>query len=242
MNRFSPLRLFPWVTLFLGTAGFALQSWLFSCVDSKGLLPRDHIAAPLCFILLALSLGSCLWGLLRMDSAPACDRTACAAKGVEIGGIVGGLVMVFSVLLPVGADLFSRLAALFGLVIGICLLIGAFCRLKGKPVPPATHYACMAFLVLRIMLSCRSWSGETQVQSFVFALFAALFFLLTLYHRAQLAILGAGNKHFFLFSQAALFCSCVNLSGPDFLFSLGVVIWLAAETCGLPASSQGECV
>ena len=230
----SRLRFFPWVTLFVGIVGLALRCWLFSGADRLGLLPQNHIAEILCFVLLAITLGVCaLFARLNDISAAPSSRLAVTCKAV------GALAMVISGCLLTGKELFPLLVSVSGIVIGLALLYDAFCRFKGTHTSPIAHYICMSFMIARIMFSCRGWSSQTQVQHFIFELFAALFFLVALYYRAQLDIEGKGHKPYFFFCQAALYCSCLSLAGTDFLFSLGASVWLAAESFGTPAP-QGE--
>lgn len=230
----SRLRIFPWVTLFAGIIGLALRCWLFSGVDRKGLIPQNHIAEMLCFILLAVILGVCLPAMKHISSATAGNSNFAVA-----GSIVGAAAMVFSGCFLTEKALFPLLLCAFSVVIGIALLFDACGHIKGKPANPWIHYICMSFMVLRIMFSCRGWSGETQVQRFVFELLAALFFLLALYYRAQIFIGGTGRKQYLLFTQAALYCFCLCLANTDFLFSLGAAVWLTAETLRVP-DPQGE--
>lgn len=237
MNQSSRLRIFPWVTLFAGAVGFAMRSWLLSNEDSKGLIPQNNLAESLCFILLALVLAVCLLAMKKLDDT----RGQVPGTPIAVGNMVGAAVMVLSALLHTKKDLLPALVCACSVIIGMALLYDALIRIKGKPASPVAHYLCMALMIPRILLSSRSWSGETQAQRFIFELFAMLFFLLALYYRAQLTIAGTGRKRYLLFTQAALYCFCLCLANTDALFALGAGVWLAAESCHLPAA-RGECV
>lgn len=233
MKRFPKTEFLSLFSILLGIIGMALQSWLLSAMDSKGLLPYHHIGGTLTFILLALVVAGCFFFFRNVktdkDIAQMFPRTPLAA-----GSILAAVGIGFSAFSSGAADTLSFLVQILGVLSALALGYVGFCRLKGKR-PHFLLYALIAlFLILRTLTYCRGWSAETQVSLFFFPLLANLFLLLTVYYRSALEASLKNCRQFMLFRQLTLFCCLLSMPGGDWLFYLSGAVWVATDFC-IPA-------
>lgn len=233
MNHSSQRNVFPWVTILAGIVGFGLRYWLFSATDTRGLLPEYHISSVLCFILLALALGVCFMKLQNIALTDTYGSLFPASPVAAAGILLGGVGLGLSAFTPETAGLFRFLLPIFGVLTAATMTIAAYCRLKGTRPNCLLHCVVVVYLVLRIMVSCRGWGSEPQVQLYFFQLLACLFLLMACYYRAELDVHAKGHRQYVFFAQAALFCCCLCLQGVDMLFYLSAAIWMAADFCVL---------
>lgn len=238
MNHSSQRKLFPWITILAGLIGFGLRSWLFSSVDSKGLLPTNHIAGILTFILFALTLGVCFIQLKGVATTATYDRLFPASPVAAAGILLGGVGFGLSAFTVEAAGLFRFLVPIFGVLTAGAMTVAAYCRLKGLRPNCLLHCVAAIYLVLRIMVCCRAWGSEPQVQLYFFQLMACLFLLMACYYRAELDIHPKGYRQYAFFSQAALFCCCLCLQDTDRLFYLSAAVFMAADFCLLPPAGK----
>lgn len=238
MNHPSNSRLFPWAPLFAGVLGFCLQCWLFSAMDSSGLLPKNHIAEILSFILLALTLGICLIGLQNVVSSDAYHQLFPPSRLAAAGTLLGGIGIACSAFAPQTVGFLKIIVPVFGVLSGVALAIAAYCRLHGVRPNCLLHSTVAVYLIFRIMACCRNWGAEPQVQRYFFQLLACLSLLLACYYRAELDVHEKGIRQYVFFSQVALFCCCLCLPGTDRLFYLSAAVWMAADYCTLHSAGR----
>ena len=238
MNDSLRRGLFPWFALFTGVISLALQSWLFSSADSRGLLPDPHIAGVFCCFLLVATLGVCLL-VLRKASFTATyaamfPRSPIAAAGTAIAAI-GMLISAFS--LP-ASGILGLLTPIFGTLAGGALLVTAYCRFQGVRPNCLLHSAVAVFFIIRTMACCQSWGAEPQLQLYLFPLLASLFLLIAAYYRAELDITEKNALRYVFFSQGALMGCLSSASHSQGLFYLSAALWLATDFFVLPSAKQ----
>lgn len=230
---------FPWATIFAGIVGFSLRCWLLSDTDAKGLLPHNHIAGILCLVLLAVVLIIC--GLFaRKASAASYEGLFPASAPAAAGIFLGAAGIALSAFTVSGAGLLRLITPVGGVLAGAALGYAGYCRLKGMRPNGFLYGGVAVYLILRTMSCCQQWNAETQMQLFIFQLFACLFLLLTCYFRAELVLDTKHTGQYLFFSQAALFCCCLCCRGDDWLFYLAGAVWIAAETCTLSLDRRWE--
>ena len=231
MNRSSKMVLFPWVSLLAGGLGLALRVLLLSTMDNQGLLPENHFAGIVCFLLLAAVMGICFWQVRMQLPSNAYRKLFPPSLIAAIGTAVGAVGMGISVY-AVNAAGILRLLIVIAAVLGAgAMLYAAYCRFVGLRPSCLLHILLAAYLVLRVLACCRNWGTQTQLQLYFFQLLGSLFLLIACYYRAEAdALIGDYRKYIF-FSQAALFCCCLCLNGTDWLFYLSAAVWLTADNC-----------
>lgn len=235
MKRFSKIGLFPWLPLFAGVVGFALQYWQFSLVDAKGLLPESHISGTLSVILFALVVGACWFGVQNL--APTRDYCELfpASKIASVGGLLAATGLGLGAFTVPISGILQYLLPACGLLGAGALAIIACHRIQGQQPNSLLHSVVIIYLIFRTMAACRMWSAESQWQVYFFDLMAALFILLACYYRAALALQAGHSRMYVFFSQVALFCCCLCLPGKDWLFYLSAGIWMATDYCTPPS-------
>lgn len=234
MDRFIKQGFLPGFPIFAGMLGFGFRCWLLSSADDKGLLPAGHIAGVLVFVLLALTLAACFLAVRQAGPADSYRRLFPASEFAAIGTAVGAIGMAFTAFISVVAPFLQIGIPLLGVFSAAALFFSAYCRLKGLRPNFLMHSIVAVYLILRILADCRAWGAEPQLQLYFFQLLAYLFLLIACYYRAELDVSKTDCRKYVFFSQAALFCCCLCLTGEDWLFYLSAGIWLATDYCVLP--------
>lgn len=229
MRHTSHSGIFPWLTVFSGILGFALQFWLLSSRDAKGLLPHNHIAGILSFLLLAFTLAAIFLLLRKSRFSPHYERCFPRSVFAAAGSAAGALAMGYSVFTQPSMGLFRILMPVLGIISVCALLVLAYCQLKG--LRPHYLFSCAVtfYFVIRNLLYCRHWGTEPQMVLYFFPLMASIFLLLTCYFRAELDAKAGNFRRYAFFNQAALFCCCLCVPGENGIFYLLCALWMAAS-------------
>lgn len=229
MRNTSNPKYFPWITVFTGIVGAALQFWLLSSVDATGLLPKNHIAGTLSFLLLALILGAIFLLIRKAEFSPRYEKLFPRSPIAAAGSAAGAVAIGISAFTQTGTGLFRVLLPVLGALSACALLALAYFRLKG--MRPHCLFSCVAafYLLFRNLILCRQWGTEPQMQLFFFQLLASMFLLLACYYRAELDANTRYPRQYAFFNQAALFCCCLCIPGENRIFYLLAAIWMAAE-------------
>lgn len=234
MNHSAKLSLFPWLTLLLGAAGFGLRLWLLSKMDGSGLLPAAHPAGVLTIILLAVLLVLCF---LTVRSLPPVTHypelfphsmAAVAGNGVAAAGFLYSAI----VKIP-GSGLLGILTGLLGLTAALCILYAGYCRLKGRRCHYLARVIVCSYLMLHLILSCRTWGSEPQLHLYLFQMLASIFLVLASYYRTVLDAQKSDRRPYIFFSQSALFCCMLCVAGANALYFLAMALWMATDCCSL---------
>jgi len=235
MNRFSKVQLFPWLPLLAGIVGLALQYWLVSLTDAKGLLPQNHISGILSFVLLALVLAACWFCVQNMAPTKDYCELFPASKVAAVGGLIGAAGMGFAAFMLPATGVLRYLIPVCGLLGAGALVLISCCRFEGRQPNSMLHGVITVYLIFRTMGACRVWGAEPQLQVYFFQLVASLFLLLASYYRAALDLQAGNSRMYVFFSQAALFCCCLCVLGEDWLFYLSAGVWMATDYCTPPS-------
>lgn len=230
--------IFPWFALFTGVIGLALQSWLYSSADSRGLLQSPHVACIFSLLLLIITLGACLFVISKTATATSYGalfpRSAPAAAGI----VISAIGMVFSAFSMPASGVLKLLMPICGALAGGALLVTAYCRFQGLRPHCLLHSAVAVFFIVRTMACCQSWGSEPQLQLYLFPLLASLFLLIASYYRAELDVMAKNSLRYVFFSQGALMCCLASASHSQGLFYLSAALWLAADFFVLPSAPQ----
>ena len=223
----------PWFTLGAGGLGLCLQICLFRRMDEQGLLPAKHFAGSLSFVLFALVLVVVFLCSRRLTPIHSYKLLFPADLPGAIGcaaGAVGFALAAFSQ--PI-----SNILAILHLVIGIaaaaCVLLAGYCRFTGRY--PVFWYSIVitVFFMLHLILRCRQWGAQPQLQFYFFPFLGTVFLLLSAYQRACLDA-GRGLRQWYVFfNQSALFCCLLAAAGENKLFFLTMAAWLGTNLCSL---------
>lgn len=234
MNHHSQSGLFPWVALLTGSVSLPLRCWLLSSADKGGLLPQYHITGILSLLLLLLTAGICFLVLRQAPASNAYRRRFPPSRLAAIGTALGGIGMGISAFTISANGILRPLVPVLGILSAVGMLYAAYCRLVGLRPNCLSHVVFVLFLLFRILVVCRDWGAEPQVQTYLFPLLGSLFLLLTGYYRAEADAMTGDYRKYLFFGQIALFCCLMCLPGKDWLFYMSATLWLAADFCVLP--------
>lgn len=232
-NPFKPT-LLPALTLGLSGIGLALRVWLFyNGTDEKGLLSQQHPANVLLFILAAVTV--LLLFLCTRDQLTESrySRIFPASLVASIGCFAGsaGILYVSIAELFHITTVLSVLLFLSGILASGSLMYVAVCRLRKRRPTFLAHCVVCIFMMFNAITQCRSWSSETQLQNYIFQLFATVFFMLTAYQYAALDIKKGDCRYLAFYNQAAVFFSFLSFIGSNRLFYMAMALWLATNLC-----------
>ena len=221
----------PFVSICLGIFGLALRCWLFSTIDANGLLPQNHIAGILSFVLLAIFLFIDFLATQNMAPSETYSGSFPPSMLALIGGIVSAIGIAYSALITETSGLLQLFMPIFGILSAGAICIAAYCRLQGQRPNCLLHCVIAVYLILRIIAYGKIWGAEPQLQLYFFPLLSCLFLLLACYFRAEQDVLPANCRMYMLFSQAALFCCLLSVPNVDWVFYLSATVWMATDYC-----------
>ena len=231
MKQVPKMEIFSLFSVITGAVGFAMQSWLFSAVDNKGLLPSNHISAVISFLLLAAVVAANILFLRNFKPAGEYDHLFPKSAVSGVGSILAALGFGISAMLPVVSPVLRILVRVFGFISVAGLAFGGYCRLQGKRPDCLIYGGVSLFLIIRTLIFCQLWSAQVQVQIFFFPLLASLSLLMAAYYRAAMGANLKNCRQYLFFRQLALFCCLVSIAGGDRLFYLSGAIWMATDYC-----------
>lgn len=236
MDQSSKSNLFPWITILAGMAGLALRVLLYSFRDSSGLLPQNHIAGILSMVLTALMLGVYLIILRKAGPAEDYLRLFPSSRITTVGCAAGAVGMGVSGFFSSASGPLAILLAVFGGLCACGLLLATHKRYWHQRPSYLFHCVAAVYMIIKTMAGCRMWGAEPQLQQYLFQLLASLFLLMAFYYRTELDVHTKHYRAYVFFSQAALLCCFLCLTGEDKLFYLSAGIWMASDCCVLPPS------
>lgn len=231
MKKIFHTKNLPWITAIFGLAGLLLRIWLYSRMDSKGLLPQNHIAGILLYVLTGLYFAALVLLLrplvpigkyYRLFPAGVVRAAGCAAGAA---GILAAAIFLF-----VGKT--GTLVGVLGVLAALSMGYTAFLRLQGRRPGFWLEVVIALFFVAYGVNRCRSWGIEPQFITYFFPLLACVGLMVYAYYMAA-ATSGGNRKVLVFFGQMALYCCLVSLNEQNWSFYLGMAIWLALDTCSL---------
>ena len=231
MKQFPKTEIFSFFSVVFGIIGMALQSWLFSTVDSSGLLSHSHIASILSFILLAVLVAVNALFLKNAKPDGAYDQLFPQSIVAAAGCWIAAIGMGASAFIPVATGYLRILVRVMGALSTLALGVAGYCRLQGRRPNCLVYAAVTLYLIFRTLAVCQVWSAEVQVQTYFFPLLATLYLLIAAYYRAALGADLKNCRQYLFFRQMALFCCLLSVVGGDGVFHITGAIWMATDFC-----------
>lgn len=239
----------PAAVAILGVLGCLLRGALYKfCLDGKGLLPANH---PLELALWALTLAALALIFLsvwKLDGSNRYPDNFSPSFPAAAGHILAAAGILLTVLLkrPRMSGVLGGLWQAVGLICVPCLAAAGFARLRGKRPFFLLHMAPCLFLVFHIVNHYRLWSGNPQLQDYIFTLFGTMALMFFGFYNAAFDV-GSGRRRMQLgMGLAAVYLCLVNLPdcGYPFLY-LGCIAWAITGLCTLDPkprqpSEEGE--
>lgn len=248
MKNLKKVEYLPLTVLAFGILGLALRRLLYAfAVDEKNLLVSGHPLETALWAVVLAGVAVIVLFVRKLDGSNAYEDNFGPSAVAALGHFLMGYSILMLVLLdePGMPGRIGTVWQVMGFVTAPALVWAGFCRLKGKKPFFLIHGLTSVFLLLHVVTHYQHWSGNPQLQDYVFDLFAAVMLMLFSYYAAAFEA-GMGKRRMQLATGllALLLCG-VSLSGTEFpgLYVSGSV-WAAADLCRLmpkpkPRESEG---
>lgn len=235
MKKFIKPRTLPAVVLGMGAVALLLRRLLFfAAVDERGLLVRNH---PLEWALAALSAAALLLivvSVWKLDGSSDYGDNFQESFPAAVGHILASSGILITVLTnaPAMPGYLGNLWRILGWLAPLCLLAAGYARLVGKQPFFLLHLIPCLFFVFHIICHYRSWSGEPQLQEYVFSLFGTIALMLCLFQTAAFEV-GTGKRRMQMGMGLTAVYLCMAelaLSWYPYLY-IGGVVWALTNLC-----------
>lgn len=225
----------PYLILGFGGIGAALRALMFGvCVDEKGLLTAFNLPQILVAILsLAVAAGviGSVWKLKGsnryFDNFPASLPGGLSAVLAAVG-IAVTLVAQWNS----AADRLAGSWQWLGVAAIPCLIFTGVCRIQGRrPVFLFNGIVCV-FFAIHLTNSYRIWSGDPQLEGYLWQLLASVGLLLTSYYHTAFDV-GLGSRRMLLGSSllTGYFCLLATVNDASSFFYLTGGLWALGSLC-----------
>lgn len=223
------------ITIAVAVIGILLRYWHLSAgPDSNGLYPANHIAWTL---LLCLSTATVVVLFLIAGGAGK-SRSYHANFSPSLTGAVGFALAGFAFLLSAANYLLGeslilyRAAGILGLLSGVAMLFGGWCRWKGM----RPHFLVFAlpctFLALKLFCTGHVWGDEPELHRYLLGFFANVMCVLAAYQHWAFAVNLGNRARSLLCSLLAVYLCLVAAPGSnESIFYLAMAIWLFTNLC-----------
>lgn len=225
----------PWLALVCGAAGLGLHRLLYvAAVDARGLLTAGHPVEILLWILTAAVLGLSAAAALKLEGKG--DYAANFPKSVSAaaGHFIFAVCILLTVLLEPSAmaGAMGEIWRWLGLAAFAAMVWAGLCRLEGKKPSFVSHMVLCVFLAIQLITHYRTWSGDPQLQDYVFTLLGWVALVFFAYcHTAfdvgfckRRLLLGTGLAAIYL-------CMAGLLDTPYTLLYVGGIFWVWSNFC-----------
>lgn len=219
MKQLSRLPVLTALCAGLGILCLCIRQWLLQTgIDSKGLLTAGHPGTWISLLLLAAVI--CILCLaLRQRQVYHFHPTALSAVSMLFFAI--GYGFAAWKLISDRAQTLSLIAGILAVVSVLCTLLLAVALLCKFRLHPFVY--CPPVLFLMVLLICRyqQWSGESELQRYLFQLLSVICLMFAAYHRAALEADKKGIRPYLLLSRAAIFFCIAAIPGGSYAVLYG---------------------
>lgn len=233
MRRKLSGRALPWILAALGAVALVLRMLLYgTAVDAKGLLLRMHPLEIGQAVVSVVALAVIILAVRRQVSSGRCEICPGGNLVASLGNLAAGAGILVTVL-TAGTGMGNYLETVWrilGLVSPVCLLLAGFSRLLGRKPFFLLHVVACLFFVLHIVTRYQLWSGNPQLQDYVFSLLGAMALMFfSFYTAAWEADCGKPRMHLGM-GLAAIYL-CLTELARSFCpgLYLGGIVWVLAE-------------
>ena len=208
-------KLLPLAALVMGLA-CQIGRWTLyrTAVDATGLLPAGTPLEWGSYALSVLAIGLFAAAAGKLRETEASSEPILAGLGQLIGGLgLGWTAVRYSGEMP---GLLGILWKILGIAAAICLLWSALQTVQKKTPHFLALLAPCLFWLVHLIDNYRGWSGQPQLQSYLFALLATMAMALFTYYTAAEAV-GMGKPRLRVFAglSAGYLCLAAMLPGPE---------------------------
>ncbi len=195
----------------LGLVCLCVRQWLLSSgTDKKGLLVAGHPGTVLSLLLLAVCI--CILCLaLRQKQVYRFRNTPLSVVSMVMFAI--GYGFAAWKLLSTPGQALSVITAALGILSAMCALLIAFALFRKLRLHPLVYCPFVLFFMFFLVCRYQQWSGEPELQRYLFQMLSVVSLMISAYHRAALEADKKGARIYLLSSRAAVFFCIAAIPG-----------------------------
>lgn len=223
--------------LVFGIAALLLRRWLYEvAADVKGLLVRNHPLEIAVFALTAAVLAVIALAVRKMENSSGYEDCFSASLLSAVGHVAAGAGILVTVL--TGSTMMGGYVEMawrwLGLAAPVCLLAAGLARLWGKRPFFLLYVLACLFLALHTVTRYQFWSGDPQMQDYIFSLLGLLSLMFFCYYCAAWDASG-GNLQMTVGTGSAVvyFCTAELAASAAPALYLGGLLWAVTELCSM---------
>lgn len=208
---------------------FARQ-WMFTTgVGPTGLVYTRHTGALMGWGITAVV---CLALFLSLRWRPRCRICPTPVSGIGQLCAALGYGSAAWLLAKGSTQTLTLIAAALGAVCCLMSLWMAISAFRGKQPPAPAFFPAVVFFMLFLVCRYRQWSGEPELQRYLFQMLATVCLLVTAYRRASMPINKRDAWEYLPVSRAALFfCLAAAADGSFLLLYGGMALAICVDGC-----------
>lgn len=242
MKRNFGSKQLPGIMLIWGITALVLRKVLYAtAVDVKGLLLRNQ---PLEIALAALTAAALTIAALsarKWNGGQDYEALYCADFPGALGNAAAGAGILATVLTapPVMEGYLESAWRILGFAAPVCLLLAAVARVRGKRPFFGLHVVACLFFVVHIVTRYQLWSGNPQMQDYIFSLLGAMGLMFFGFYCAAMEA-GCGSLRMTVgMGLAAIYLCTAELarSSCPWLY-LGGILWVLTDLCSIRMDSK----
>ena len=208
-------KLLPLAALVMGLA-CQIGRWTLyrTAVDATGLLTAGTPLEWGSYALSVLAIGLFAAAAGRLGETEASSSPILAGLGQLIGGLgLGWTAVRYSGEMP---GMLGNLWRILGIASALCLIWSTWCTFRRKNTPFLLSLAPCLFWLTHLIDNYRGWSGQPQLQSYLFSLLSTMAMALFTYYTAADSVgLGKPRLRVFAGLSAGYLCLAAMLPGPE---------------------------
>ncbi len=244
MNQNSGSRKLPLIMLAFGIAGLLLRMGLYAVVvDAKGLLLRNHPLTIALTVLTAAALTVVVLAVRKMEKDCCFEDCYPANMPAALGSVAAAVGILATVFLgaPAMGGYLGRAWRLLGLAAPVGLLLCAMARVQGNRPFFLCHVAVCLFYVLHVVTRYQLWSGNPQLQDYLFSLLGCMTLMFFGFYAAALEA-GCGNRRMTMAMGLAAIYLCMTELGQssDPWLYLGGTLWVLTDLVSMRKPAAHE--
>lgn len=244
MKRLLKNKYLPILAFGAGIVGMVLRALLYArCLDERNLLPAGHPLELLLWVVTAVTLGYLIARIQKLSGSNRYVDNFRPSAVAAVGHILAGAGFLLTALInePMMHNYLGTIWKLLGIAAGPCLMLAGINRVQGKRPFFVLHMTPCLFLVLHIINHYQLWSGNPQLQDYVFALFGTMTLTFFAFYSAAFDV-GSGRRRMHLgMGLAAVYLCLVSLPQTEHLFlNVGGIVWALSDLCTLEPKPRAQ--
>ena len=235
---------FPLFTALAGIAGLTLRRQLYIWgPDDKGLLQTGHPLALVLWLVTAVVLAALAVKVWKSKGTNSYEANFAPSRAAAAGHILAGAGFALTALLnePLLRSALGSGWTVLGILSGPCLMLAGSARAGGKKPFFGLYMVPCLFFVVHIVSHYQSWSGDPQMQDYVFALLGAMALMFFGFYTAAMEA-GCGSRRMRLgMGLAAIYLCLAEMAHSAYpqLYLAGM-IWVMTDLHSLGAPETAE--